>query len=103
MVELLGGILSGMAMQPRYQAANGTLFLALNIDAFMPLEQFEQQVETFCARIKATPPADGFTQVLLPGDPERLMRAQRVVEGISLPEQTWNEIQALARELNVHT
>ena len=105
MVELLGGVLSGMAasVQPEYKAANGTLFLALNIAAFMPVEQFTQQVENFCARVKATPPADGFSEVLLPGDPERRTRAQRLVEGISLPEQTWREIQALARELNVPT
>ncbi len=103
MVELLGGVLSGMAasVQPEYQAVNGTLFLSLNISAFMPVEQFTQQVEDFCARIKATPPADGFREVLLPGEPERRTRAHRLVEGISIPEQTWQEIQALARELNV--
>jgi LDH2 family malate/lactate/ureidoglycolate dehydrogenase len=67
----------------------------------MPLEQFTQLVENFCAPVKATPPANGFSEVLLPGDPERRTRAQRLVEGISLPEQTWREIQALAHELNV--
>ncbi len=103
MVELLGGVLSGMAVsvQPQYQAANGTLFLALNIAAFMPVDQFTQQVEKFCERIKVTPPADGFREVLLPGEPERRTRKQRLVEGISLPEQTWQEIQALARGLDV--
>lgn len=103
MIELLGGVLSGMAasVQPEYRAANGTLFVALDISAFMPVEQFTRQVELFCARIKATPAAAGFSEVLLPGEPEQRTRAQRVAQGISLPEQTWREIQTLAQGLNV--
>lgn len=102
MVEMLGGILSGMAssVQPEHFAINGTLFIVLNIAAFMPIEQFIHQVEAFCARVKASPPAIGFTEVLLPGEPEFRARKERLVSGISIPDTTWGELESLAAELN---
>lgn len=103
MVELLGGILSGMAssVKPEHFAINGTLLLAMNIASFIPVDQFIQQVEAFCARVKASPPAEGFNAVLLPGEPELQARKERLVSGISLPPKTWDDLQSLAAELNV--
>jgi uncharacterized oxidoreductase len=103
MVELLGGALSGAApsVLPEFEGSNGTLMLALNISAFMSLEQYIAQVEAFCARIKAAVPAEGFSETLLPGEPELRMRQQRLIGGVSLPEKTWQEFLSLAGELGV--
>lgn len=103
MVELLGGALSGAApsILPAFAGSNGTLMIALNISAFMPLEQYVTQVEAFCTKIKAAAPAEGFSEVLLPGEPELRTRQRRLVEGILLPEQTWQEFRLLADELKV--
>jgi uncharacterized oxidoreductase len=103
MVELLGGALSGAApsILPEFEGSNGTLMIALNISAFMPLEQYIAQVETFCAKIKAAAPAEGFSEVLLPGEPESRSRQQRLTEGIPIPEKTWQEFCTLAGELKV--
>ena len=62
MVELLGGALSGAApsILPEFEGSNGTLILALNISAFMPLAQYVDQVEAFCAKIKTAAPVEGF-------------------------------------------
>jgi LDH2 family malate/lactate/ureidoglycolate dehydrogenase len=38
---------------------------------------------------------------LLPGDPERRARRQRMEQGISIPQTTWDDIVALAAEWNV--
>lgn len=102
LVELLGGILSGMAVSAQQQriAINGTLLIALNISAFMPYAQFIEHVEAFCGRVKASPAADGFTEVLLPGEPELRARKERLGSGIYLPDKTWKDIESLARELN---
>jgi LDH2 family malate/lactate/ureidoglycolate dehydrogenase len=54
-----------------------------------------------CQQIKASPPAEGFDEILLPGEPELRDRKRCLEGGISLAEQTWREIQALAVELNV--
>lgn len=103
MVELLGGALSGAApsVLPEFAGSNGTLMIALNISAFMPLEQYTAQVEAFCAKIKAAAPAEGFSETLLPGEPELRTRQRRLAEGIPIPEKTWQEFHTLADELKV--
>ncbi len=103
MVELLGGALSGMAPSalPEYRIGNGTLLIALDIAAFVPLDRFRNQVQRFCERLKTSRTAEGFDGVLLPGEPERRARTERERDGIVLPDQTWDEIRALAAELNV--
>ncbi|MBA3947324.1 MAG: Ldh family oxidoreductase, partial [Herpetosiphonaceae bacterium] len=103
MIELLGGALSGMAPSalPAYHGGNGTLFLALNITAFTPLAQFRGQAEQLCAAITASPPAAGYAEVLLPGEPEQRAHALRTREGISVADQTWHALEALATELAV--
>lgn len=103
MIELLGGALSGNGISTisGESGSNGTLLLAFNIDSFVPVEQFLEQTNDLCQQIKNSPPAEGFTEILLPGEPEVRERQRRIEAGISIPDQTWHEIKALARELNV--
>lgn len=101
MIELVGGALSGMApsMAPRYRHGNGTMLMALNIPNFISPEQFAAEADEYCASLHATPTVAGFSEVLLPGEPEMRSRRQRLAEGIPIPESTWQSIQALADEL----
>jgi LDH2 family malate/lactate/ureidoglycolate dehydrogenase len=102
-VEILAGGLSGMAPSatPEYGGGNGSIVLAIDISAFVPFARFIDQVESLCTSIKASPRAEGVEEIWLPGEPEVATRRQRETQGISVPEQTWNEIQALAAELGV--
>jgi uncharacterized oxidoreductase len=43
----------------------------------------------------------GVDAVLIPGDPERKMRADRTANGVPLPDDTWAAIVATAREVGV--
>jgi uncharacterized oxidoreductase len=52
-------------------------------------------------RLRATPPAEGFDSVLIPGDPERRSAQRRRAEGIPVAEDTWRAITATAAELGV--
>jgi len=103
MIELVGGALSGLGsgLSGRYLAGNGTMLMALNIPNFVPLADFTADTDEFAEKIHATPPADGFSEVLLPGEPELRSRRQRLAAGIPVPETTWQGIQALADELNL--
>ncbi len=103
MIELTAGTLSGMAPSalPEYGGGNGTLILALKIGSFVPLEQFFALASALSTKIKSTPTADGFSEVMLPGEPEVASRRQRLAKGISLPEQTWRDLQNLGAELNI--
>jgi LDH2 family malate/lactate/ureidoglycolate dehydrogenase len=51
--------------------------------------------------LRAVPPAEGFQQVLVPGEPERRSAERRRAEGIPVAEDTWKAITATAAELGV--
>ncbi len=103
MIELTAGALSAMAPSAlsEYEGGNGTFSLALNIACFVPFDQFANQATALAAKIKSTPAAEGIEEVMLPGEPETRTRRQRLLRGIPLPEETWNELQSLARQVGV--
>jgi uncharacterized oxidoreductase len=39
--------------------------------------------------------------VLIPGDPERISRAERIKNGVPVDEETWRELTIAARSVNV--
>jgi LDH2 family malate/lactate/ureidoglycolate dehydrogenase len=103
MLEVLGGALSGGSPSclPGYNGGNGTLLVAFNIASFQPLDSFVEQVEQFSAALKSTRPAEGFDEVLLPGEPEARARRQRREHGVSLPASTWAELRDQAAQFGV--
>ncbi len=73
LVEILGGILTGTGtpVLPGFRPGNGVLFLVLDIGAFQPFAAFIESSSQLAARVKSVPPAPGFSEVLLPGEPEQ--------------------------------
>jgi LDH2 family malate/lactate/ureidoglycolate dehydrogenase len=51
--------------------------------------------------VRATPPAAGCQEVMLPGDPERRTARERARDGIELAPSTWDSLRAAAAELGV--
>jgi uncharacterized oxidoreductase len=100
-IEGLGGILSGMgpAMLPAYGDGNGMFVMALEIEAFISVEQYQRQVEEMAQALESTPTAPGTEQVLLPGQPELLSAERRRRDGIPIAEATMAELYELAAEL----
>ncbi len=94
MMDFLGGILTtaGCAVLPTYQWGNGVLFMALNIEAFRPLDEFLAEGETVAAAMVNTPPRPGVERVLLPGEPEQLMAKERLQQGIPIDDNTWQQL-----------
>jgi LDH2 family malate/lactate/ureidoglycolate dehydrogenase len=97
MIELVGGALTqaGLSTLEGHGLGNGTVLIALDVAAFVPREEYEAQAEAFCAALAGTAPADGFEEVLVPGEAEVRTRARRAREGVPLPAATWSELQAL--------
>jgi uncharacterized oxidoreductase len=52
-------------------------------------------------QVKAVEPAEGFDEVLVPGEPEQRERRRREAEGVPVPEKTWEAIAKTAAELGV--
>jgi uncharacterized oxidoreductase len=102
-VELLGGILSGTgAASPGTGVfANGTLIICLDVERFIPLSEFRKQVATFFAWVKTAPHVPGGGEILIPGEPEARLEAERRRDGIPIEDETWRQIETLAAELGV--
>ncbi len=94
LVELVASGLTGTAcsMFPDFVPDFATVVMAINIEAFCPLEQFRLMVDTFVATIKAGRKAPGVEEILVPGEPEWNTRAARLRDGLDLPDATWQRI-----------
>jgi len=99
-IELLAGVLSGSGTIGKDQRlSNGVLLIILDIAQFLPLEDFYKEADTFVAHVKSSPPAEGFDEILLPGEIEAKVKKQRTEEGIFVEDKTWSQIQEWATKL----
>jgi len=102
MVEILAGILSGTRTAPFYQSMQqGVLMLALDVAYFRPAAEYHEAMDSLCAAVKAAAPAEGFSEVLLPGEVEARCKAERERAGIPVPEGVWEQIGRAAAEFGV--
>ena len=62
---------------------------------------FDGEISRYTDFIRETKPIAGVDTVLVPGDPERKMRAERTKNGVPLPDDTWAAIVNTAREVGV--
>lgn len=98
---LLGAGLSGRAGE---RAGGGVTLLAVNPALFHPAgggEAFAAATAALVDVIKDTPPAAGFDEVLVPGEPEERSRAERSRQGIAVPLDTWRDLESVASRLGV--
>jgi LDH2 family malate/lactate/ureidoglycolate dehydrogenase len=114
-VDILSGVLSGANfgpwvppfatagfMQAGETVGNGTgHFLgAMRVDAFRPTDDFLQDMDTWIRRFRSAEAVEG-KQVLIPGDPERLLEIERKRDGIPLLEPVVADLSALASRFHL--
>lgn len=109
MMDILSGVLTGSAFGsdvvgpqvPDRRSGAGHLAIALDIAAFMEPPIFEARVEQLIEAMKSVPLADGFQEILYPGELE-VSNGQRADEqGLEIPDQTRAELAVVAAELGV--
>jgi LDH2 family malate/lactate/ureidoglycolate dehydrogenase len=99
-IALLGG-LAGNAEAIESGVMKGEFIAVINVEAFSPLESYQERVRAVLNKIRAIPPAPGFTEVMAPGDFEARNRKKRLVEGIELPGPIYSQLQEEADKLGV--
>jgi LDH2 family malate/lactate/ureidoglycolate dehydrogenase len=111
MMDVLSGIVSGSRFgagvvgpyAPQGRSGVGHMAIALNIEAFRPLDAFTADMERLIEAIKSVPRAAGVKQVFYPGELEALADERHRREGIVIPDETLGELDAAARELGIAT
>lgn len=98
--DLLGGALTGHGCTslPEHTTGNGVFMMAIDIAAFCPVEELTDTVDRLSATIKAGRTAPGFDEILIPGEPEFRAKAQRLRDGITLPDSVWQEMVTVGRQ-----
>ena len=103
MMETIPTLLAGHRpiSSPDFHYGNPTLLMALAPEAFDEGTDFAEHVDVLARRVKAVQPAEGFDEVLLPGEPEARSYAERQESGIPLPDAVWADLCALAAEFAI--
>ena len=111
MVDVLSGVLTGSGFLEQvhspYKTAEksncGHLFIAMNIEVFQPLAQFNARMEEYIAALKAVPRAQGFEEVFYPGEIEARNDIRNRKEGIQFPQDTIDDLRRIARETGLES
>ena len=74
---------------------------AIDISFFIDLDDYKDHVDNLIDELKALPRADGFDDILMPGEPENRTLAQRSAEGIPIPVGTAEKLREAARRFNL--
>ena len=101
-IELLAGVLSGTGCIGKdQQMCNGVLLITLDVAQFLPLDEFFRESEVFIRHVKSSPPATGFSEILLPGEIEAKVKKERESEGIFIEDETWGQILECGRKFGL--
>lgn len=106
MCELLAGaVCGGRTMRPEHQSAetvtNGMLSVVIDPNRLIDRAWMVDEIRAMTAYVTASPPARADEPVMIPGDPERAARAERLGSGIPIDDETWREITGAARSVNL--
>lgn len=74
---------------------------AMRIDAFRPAEEFKTEMDRWINRFRSSKPAPGKQQVLIPGDPERMTREDRLKDGIPLIPAVIKSLKELSEKFQI--
>ncbi|RYY85021.1 MAG: Ldh family oxidoreductase [Chitinophagaceae bacterium] len=79
----------------------GHFFGAMRVDAFRPAADFKEHMDNWIRRFRGAKTMEGFDKVLIPGDPEREMEAERRVQGIPLLGAVVDDLALLSEKFSI--
>lgn len=109
LMDVLSGVLSGSRFGrsvvgpyvPEGVSGVGHFALAIDIEASRPLAGFEADMEQLIDELKETPRGPGVAEIIYPGELEAQSDARLRRKGISLPDDTAEELRREALKLGV--
>jgi len=108
MTDVLTGVVGGGGYgltpyaDPEKWDVSHTL-IALDIEWFMPLEEFCRRMDDFAGMCKSRALRPGFDEILIPGEQEARRVARKSEVGVPLESAALADLRALAAELGVAT
>ncbi|UAY51667.1 Ldh family oxidoreductase [Ferruginibacter albus] len=79
----------------------GHFFGAMRIDAFRPAEEFKANMDQWIQRFSSAKTSEGHEKVIIPGEPEREMEADRMQNGIELLQPVIDDLTTLGKKFEI--
>jgi len=87
--------------EPSRPSRHNASFIAIDVAAIAPPEQFEMKLRTLIDGIHAAPTAEGVERVQLPGEREWACYRQALTEGIDLPPDVIDKLREAASQVGL--
>lgn len=114
-VDILSGVLSGSnygPFVPPFPAylpmpevmpgkGIGHFFGAISVDAFRPAEDFKSEMDNWINEFRKATPINKSQPVLIPGDPERIIEAERREYGIPVSQEVYDDLLELSQKFSI--
>ena len=102
-IELLAGFLIGAASPDAAEgdSAPGMFIIVIDSDRFSAPASFQKALDGLYEYARSCPPAEGFHEVLVPGDPEHRRLMSSDSSRISIPEEVQVDMNQLGRNLGI--
>ena len=79
----------------------GHFFGAMRIDAFRPAVDFKKHMDQWIRRFRSAKTVEGREKVIIPGDPEREMEAERRMNGIPLLDSVVEDLMMVGEKFEI--
>lgn len=109
-VEILAGVLSGAGLtdemiswrlKPDVPTLTGHFIQAINIEAFMPLDEFKARMDRLIDKMHNAPKAPGCERIYVPGELENNAFKRAQEEGVILAKGTFDGLVKMAVDLGI--
>ncbi len=110
MVDILCGVLTNSLVSkdilPMYRSPLekprhiSHFFMALDIRHFCDVEAFKAQLQDTVDRLRKQSPLVGGQEVMAPGDPEKKSYQRRIVEGIPVDKEVYEDYLAISKDFS---
>ncbi len=104
-MDILCGVLTGSGFSDIVKPIEndkqlvGHILGAVDIEAFMPLEEFYDRLDQLVDKMKKTSRLKEDSCVYIPGEIEYLVSQERMKNGIPIPKTLFNELNSMANDL----
>ena len=110
MFECLSSVMvSNPLLEPALEAAKkkeghqiqNSVVVAIDIGTFTDVDGYKEHIDKLIDGLKALPKAEGFSEILFPGERGNRTYDERMRNGIPLPEGTIHRLQSVAEKFNL--
>ncbi len=104
MIDVFAGALSGGLCSretPQTPKGNCVFLMLADPNHFGGAAHFQAEVQQLVEFVRNCPRVPGCEEILMPGDPERRCREDRLANGVPLDEENWTKLLEMAQDLTL--